>query len=1122
MTQNLRRQLVEKIHAGLTQLVEPGTVIELRIPKLFRRNGTDSGYFDNLRTAAEYAARYDGQAPDVYFTLNPVSSVLLARADNHLRQRTESTTSDTDIIRRRWLPIDCDPKVEGRKRPAQISSTEEEHRAALDKVRAVREWLTLAGWPDPILADSGNGGALLYCVDMPNDDATTKLITRCLEALAHEFNDTSAEIDTTVYNAARIWKVYGTHACKGDSTLERPHRQAQILEAPSTMKSVELDLLQALAQLLPEESRDGRPHAVRDHNGNPTNDIEAWLNNHNLRYRIKDATVNGAPATFYILNPCPFDSNHRDARIIQFANGALSFGCFHDSCQSYDWRALREKLEPGCYDRHGNGGIIRTVAAPFIDREGSVCCPHCGKQLQRSKNGNGWRCLKEDGALCFWWLGEGYQPLADQHYDDVMAAPLPLRLTSTAYCPELPAIAQLPDELAVGACPWLDRYIAFSQRWAPDAYVNMHEAVGLWVLATVAARRAYLRLCYYTNLFIAVCARSSLFTKTTVALVGVDIISAAGLAPLLLPDDTTPEAFIRGLTQKVPKEFAEMNDEQRAFVRQRLAFAGQRSWFYDEFGMKLSALMRENGIMADFRGLLRIFDDNKSSYERATISRAADCVRLPYLSLLANLTPADMRPHASRGSALWSDGFLARFAIITPPVDAPDTNERFPDEERIIPLELFQPLRDWHQRLGIPAVSINQRLDDKGNGTELYDITVDPLPVQSCSASRDVIEAFYTYRGALKTLTRALDNDDLDASYTRLPIKAMRIALLFASLENDGQIELPHWARAQQITERWRADLHHLVDQLNESEASPERTREDKIGRLFERFDALAARDVGRYLHISTSEAQQILDRLVRAGEMVVLPGKRTNRYAPAGSTIGPVASVALSQASQDSSHCDTKSLLTQNDDPTVASSDLSHKNNEGDGSDTATVVTDQPHDWRATQVAAAVKVDAMHLASRAQALIDADYFDKACAIIEQMPDGVFDKVRLLAIITAQRELPLTSVSEQIGDKGKRMGKSEWSRFDAAQAYAARGMIAIGNYGLAHDYAQFIKNREQRQKVKTEIAQAEAQHAVQTARESAENIPTHPVEPMVGGHNSRDIKATAMTGNSVSDFQRSK
>ncbi|HZG68002.1 MAG TPA: hypothetical protein VEZ12_14750, partial [Herpetosiphonaceae bacterium] len=59
--------------------------------------------------------------------------------------------------------------------------------------------------------------------------------------------------------------------------------------------------------------------------------------------------------------------------------------------------------------------------------------------------------------------------------------------------------------------------------------------------------------------------------------------------------------------------------------------------------------------------------------------------------------------------------------------------------------------------------------------------------------------------------------------------KALRIAMLLASLENGGVIERAHWARAQQITERWRADLHHLVAQLGQDEPSRERKAEDQI-----------------------------------------------------------------------------------------------------------------------------------------------------------------------------------------------------------------------------------------------------------------------------------------------------
>jgi hypothetical protein len=43
---------------------------------------------------------------------------------------------------------------------------------------------------------------------------------------------------------------------------------------------------------------------------------------------------------------------------------------------------------------------------PRFNQHGQPICPHCGKRLQPSKNGNGWRCLDAQGNLCFWWAGE--------------------------------------------------------------------------------------------------------------------------------------------------------------------------------------------------------------------------------------------------------------------------------------------------------------------------------------------------------------------------------------------------------------------------------------------------------------------------------------------------------------------------------------------------------------------------------------------------------------------------------------------------------------------------------------------------------------------------------------------
>lgn len=114
-----------------------------------------------------------------YIVMNPISSALLARAANRVRAVSErdALTGDADITARRWLLIDADPR-----RPSGISATDAEHAAALDRVRWIRAVLRAEGWPDPILADSGNGGHLLYRVHLPADDGG--LCKGALEALA--------------------------------------------------------------------------------------------------------------------------------------------------------------------------------------------------------------------------------------------------------------------------------------------------------------------------------------------------------------------------------------------------------------------------------------------------------------------------------------------------------------------------------------------------------------------------------------------------------------------------------------------------------------------------------------------------------------------------------------------------------------------------------------------------------------------------------------------------------------------------------------------------------------------------------------------------------------------------
>ncbi len=333
-------EIIEKMKATIRIFFQPGEVWEMRIPKAGRA-GTVSGYFNNPEPFVKAVQIYNGKVPGIYFTLNPVKPALLARANNKVFERAAQTTSDHDIVTRRWLPVDIDPV-----RPAGISSTEEEHELALEKGREIRKQLKAEGWPEPIFASSGNGAHLLYPIDLPNDDKSRELVKTCLEALAFRFSDDKVNIDTSVFNAARIWKVYGTMSCKSENLPERPHRQAEILEMPEQQQVVSRAQLEVLAKLLPKAKPQG------SYNGSSDFDLDEWIQKHNLEVLYTKTWQGGL---IYALRTCPFDPGHgKDSHIIKMASGAIAFGCFHNGCSDKNWHSLRDLLEPAWRERAKN------------------------------------------------------------------------------------------------------------------------------------------------------------------------------------------------------------------------------------------------------------------------------------------------------------------------------------------------------------------------------------------------------------------------------------------------------------------------------------------------------------------------------------------------------------------------------------------------------------------------------------------------------------------------------------------------------------------------------------------------------------------------------------------------
>jgi hypothetical protein len=179
---------------------------------------------------AERASEFDknNDVGGVYWTLNPVKPKCLHRAKNRIidavREKS-GLTSDKDISERRLILLDFD----GADRPSGISADHTELEAAWKKAVQTVKFLSGKGWEAPIVGMSGNGYHLLYKVQLPNDKTSENWVKKLLNSLAVSLNDEVIKLDTTVFNAARISKVYGTVARKGDNTEERPHRRSRLL-----------------------------------------------------------------------------------------------------------------------------------------------------------------------------------------------------------------------------------------------------------------------------------------------------------------------------------------------------------------------------------------------------------------------------------------------------------------------------------------------------------------------------------------------------------------------------------------------------------------------------------------------------------------------------------------------------------------------------------------------------------------------------------------------------------------------------------------------------------------------------------------------------------------------------
>jgi hypothetical protein len=345
-----------EIKKAIEILFEPEQVVELRAVETDGL-GTVSGYFKDfakLESEAHHWAK-NPKIHNLYWTLNPAKEELHARCADRTKTWAKDLTTDQHTERRMWLLIDCDPR-----RVKGISSTDEEKAWSKEVWTAVIEYLRSRGFKEPVLADSGNGYHGLYRIDLPNDPQSTQLLKSTLEILDKKFSTGNVAIDTTVFNASRIFKVYGSVARKGDSTPERPHRLARILAVPevdpwndpveTTPREVIEQLVADEASCLAQSSASASvSSAVSSSPFSSASSKSSSLPEKMAEFltwggfTFKKFEYNGGWK--FVLNHCEFNVDHNGTEVAVILVDKMGYKCQHASCSDKHWSDFRAAVE---------------------------------------------------------------------------------------------------------------------------------------------------------------------------------------------------------------------------------------------------------------------------------------------------------------------------------------------------------------------------------------------------------------------------------------------------------------------------------------------------------------------------------------------------------------------------------------------------------------------------------------------------------------------------------------------------------------------------------------------------------------------------------------------------------
>src|SRR5579859_584775 len=489
--------------------------------------------------------------------------------------------------------------------------------------------------------------------------------------------------------------------------------------------------------------------------------------------------------------------------------------------------------------------------------------------------------------------------LFDTPWEDVEEDIVPPAQLQENICPPLPESAHLPADMGVHASEWLNNYLTYTGEMVSEAHRDFHTACGIWILSLATAGTCYVETEIrktFPALAIAFTSPNALYGADDAAQTMIDLVCREQIGHYLADSKAPPQHILTSMTgQDIPLNAEELNDTLQDNLRTRLEWPGQRGLYYENLKPLTKALQATKGAEGDFARLLRSFDKGLDTFTFSAPRGKSATIIQPYLPLFVTTRQQEIAAYVQSEPDFWQDDFWTRFAFITAPAQPLVAHE--PDD-----FSVFLDLHHLSMWIGTNDPSLRIKIypikDARGRCIG-HTITHPPLPDRACEISDEVLdEAMSNYQRALREIMLSSDNRDLDLFYRRLPDTALKIALLLAvsdaqwgDKENSKEVEMKHWARAQEITEMMRRHLHIFHQQVtagktSQSIATTSMTLEEALITYLQSLQGrkVTIREINRFgpRMLRKSPAEELrttLFSLAEHGDVVTIVESNTERY---------------------------------------------------------------------------------------------------------------------------------------------------------------------------------------------------------------------------------------------------